>query len=66
LGEFVERTFKLFDENKDGTITKAEFQRFCNRLTKTQVDAAFAKFDSSGDGKLNYREFCDLMNSRKH
>ena len=30
-----------------------------------QVEAAFSKFDISGDNKLNYREFCDLINSRE-
>jgi len=60
----IEIAFKLFDENKDGSISKGEFKKFCHRLTKDQVNAAFAKFDASGDGKLDYREFCDLMNSR--
>ena len=31
-----------------------EFKKFCHRLTKDQVNAAFAKFDASG-GKENYQ-----------
>jgi hypothetical protein len=30
-----------------------------------QVEAAFSKFDISGDNKLDYKEFCDMINSRE-
>ena len=29
-----------------------------------QVEAAFKKFDQTGNDKLNYREFCDMMNKK--
>jgi hypothetical protein len=29
-----------------------------------QVEAAFKKFDQTGNEKLNYREFCDMMNKK--
>lgn len=29
-----------------------------------QISAAFAKFDETGNGKLNYIEFCGMMNRR--
>ena len=29
------------------------------------MEAAFNKFDKSGNGKLNYMEFCGMMNARK-
>ncbi len=29
------------------------------------MDATFAKFDKAGNGKLNYIEFCGMMNAKK-
>ena len=29
-----------------------------------QVEMAFSKFDSSGDDKLDYREFCAMINKK--
>ena len=29
-----------------------------------QIDLAFKKFDQTGNDKLNFREFCDMMNKR--
>jgi Ca2+-binding EF-hand superfamily protein len=31
-----------------------------------QISAAFAKFDETGNGKLNYVEFCGMMNRSKN
>ena len=36
----------------------------CKNLTDEQVKVAFAKFDTSGDDKLDYKEFCDMINKR--
>ena len=33
-------------------------------MSTKQVEAAFRKFDISGDDELDYEEFCRLMNSR--
>ena len=41
-----------------------EFMSICKNLTDEQVKVAFAKFDKSGDDKLDYREFCDMINKR--
>ena len=43
---------------------KQEFKKFCGNLSMDQVDAAFKAFDLSGDNKLDYDEFCKLMNNR--
>jgi len=61
----VEKLFKAMDKNGDGFVTKAEFMTICKNLSKAQVEEAFAKFDSSGDNKLDYREFCQMINKRK-
>ena len=53
------------DKDGDGSISKEEFKKVCKGLTNEQVTAAFNKFDKEGTGKLNYREFCSLMHSRK-
>lgn len=29
-----------------------------------QIDIAFKKFDQTGNDKLNFREFCDMMNRK--
>jgi len=61
----LEKLFKSMDKDGDGTVTKEEFSSICKNLSKEQVSEAFAKFDSSGDDKLDYREFCVMIHSRK-
>merc|ERR1712002_753589 len=51
------KVFKLFDQNKDGFITKEEFSKVSKNISKETIDAVFAKFDSNGDGKLCLEEF---------
>ena len=41
-----------------------EFMTICKNLTDEQVKAAFEQFDTSGDDKLDYREFCDMINKK--
>ena len=41
-----------------------EFLSICKNLTDEQVKIAFDKFDTSGDDKLDYREFCEMINKR--
>ena len=36
----------------------------CRNLNKDQIEAAFKKFDQTGNDKLNFREFKDMMNKR--
>merc|ERR1712038_691214 len=62
----MERAFKSMDKDGDGFITKSEFKLVCKNLTKEQISAAFSKFDETGNGKLNYVEFCGMMNRSKN
>ncbi|XP_023332651.1 calmodulin-beta [Eurytemora carolleeae] len=60
----AERLFKLMDKDGDGFVTKTEFREVCKNLNREQIDLAFKKFDQTGNDKLNFREFCDMMNKR--
>merc|ERR1719192_2972076 len=60
----AERLFKLMDKDGDGYVTKNEFREVCKNLNKTQVEAAFKRFDQTGNDKLNFQEFNDMMSRR--
>eukprot|EP00092_Neocalanus_flemingeri_P103330 GFUD01132229.1.p1 GENE.GFUD01132229.1~~GFUD01132229.1.p1 ORF type:complete len:161 (+),score=67.25 GFUD01132229.1:167-649(+) len=60
----AERLFKLMDKDGDGFVTKNEFKEVCKNLNREQVEAAFKKFDQTGNEKLNFREFRDMMTKR--
>merc|ERR1712062_252600 len=61
----IEKLFRLMDKNDDGLITKKEFMTICTKLSKDQVKLAFAQFDTSGDDKLDYREFCEMIRQKE-
>ena len=42
-----------------------EFLAICTTLTEEEVKIAFQKFDTSGDDKLDYREFCEMINNNR-
>merc|ERR1712039_374421 len=51
----TELVFKLYDEDKDGYITKTEMEKgeLSKNLTKEQIEKVFARFDADGDGRLS-------------
>ena len=53
------------DTNKTGTIDKAEFSQAASALAKGQssenVDNAFGKIDSNGDGQISSDEFMSAL-----
>jgi len=61
----IEKLFKNMDKNGDGLVTKQEFLTICKNLTDQEVKIAFEKFDTSGDDKLDYREFCTMINMKR-
>ena len=77
----LEKLFKNMDKNGDGVVTKQvgiiiiilvtgicvyqEFMTICKNLTDEQVKIAFSKFDTSGDDKLDYREFCEMIRKKE-
>ena len=34
-------------------------------MSKEQIERAFAKFDKDETGKINYREYCAMLNKSK-
>lgn len=60
-----ELAFKAIDKNGDGFISKSEFKRICPNMSKEQIDRAFAKFDKDETGRINYREYCEMLNKKK-
>lgn len=60
----AEKLFKLMDKDGDGYVTKHEFKEVCKNLRKDQVEAAFKRFDQTGNDKLNLKEFSDMMSKR--
>merc|ERR1712156_858028 len=72
FGEFMgeetplEKVFKSMDKDGDGSVSKEEFAKLCKHLTPQQIEEGFAKFDTSGDNRLDYREFCLMIHSRQN
>ena len=56
------RTFRQFDYNRDGEISRDEFYKAVNELghsmTQEQVDELIQEADLDKSHTLNYKEFC--------
>ena len=60
--------FKKFDKNNDGFISRKEFRKKIKSLlkkqgkdfTNKQINEAFDRIDSNGDGKISFEEFEDI------
>lgn len=61
----TELAFDAIDKNGDGFVSRSEFRKICPNMSEEQIDAAFKKFDQDGTGRINYREFCSMLNSKK-
>ena len=42
-----------------------EFQKICTNLSTEQIEAAFEKYDISGDDMLDYKEFCGMIHQNE-
>merc|ERR1712169_40150 len=66
IAQFKE-TFKLFDHNGDGTITKEELKSAMLKLGQKPNEAALKahleEFDTDGDGKITLEELKQAMSS---
>mmetsp|Transcript_3649 Transcript_3649/g.5957 ORF Transcript_3649/g.5957 Transcript_3649/m.5957 type:complete len:145 (+) Transcript_3649:46-480(+) len=67
IAQFKE-TFKLFDHNGDGTITKEELKSAMLKLGQKPNEAALKahleEFDTDGDGKITLKEFIGIMKKK--
>ncbi len=67
--EKLETAFSTVDVNNDHKIDWLEIQDCCQKLN-INIDEddyrIFDKCDSSGDGRLDFEEFCDFVESRLH
>ena len=69
--EKMREAFRLCDTDRDGFICKKELAEFLKLAgndegetgleTNQKISVMMALFDQDGDGKLNYQEFCDMM-----
>jgi len=59
-----ELAFKAIDKNGDGYISKKEFRRICPNMSEEEIVRAFDKFDKDKTGRINYREYCEMLNKR--
>lgn len=50
---------------QDGYLTKSELKKRSKRMTPSQIDAVFDKYDKNRDGKLDFHEFKELLASNK-
>jgi Ca2+-binding EF-hand superfamily protein len=66
----IDRLFKLFDINNDGTIAYDEFMKIVvgelNETRRQCVDAAFGKLDRTGDGVVTLEDLRDLYKPDRH
>ena len=69
IEEDIEKSFKVFDIDGDGLITKDELQTTMNSLgepmNEVEVKAMIAEADLDGDGKINFKEFKILMDNKE-
>ena len=57
--------FDKFDLDKSGEISVSELNQILSKVnqfyTEKQIDELIRRFDTNGDRKLNFEEFCRLM-----
>ena len=68
IDEDMDHSFKVFDRDGDGLISKDEFQDTMDSLgepmSADEVNAMIAQADLDKDGKLNFNEFQLLLESK--
>ncbi|KAH8925291.1 calmodulin [Atractiella rhizophila] len=61
----LRETFKVFDADGNGYITKAEIEsvmkKLGDQLSSEQLDEMLKEADTNGDGKIDYNEFAKMF-----
>jgi Ca2+-binding EF-hand superfamily protein len=67
IDDDFDQTFKEFDQDGDGHITKVEFKLAMagrhEKVTGDELDSIFEHADEDGDGKINLVEFAKAWNA---
>jgi len=60
-------TFKFFDKEKSGHLTKIQFKAACaavgEDIPDEKLESVFRSFDKDGDGKISFDEFISFVSS---
>ena len=68
VSEDIAHSFKVFDRDSDGLITKEELMITMNNLgeplSEEEVVTMIEEADLDGDGKINFMEFKKLMENK--
>ena len=63
----IRQTFRTFDENRDGTLNKAELRNGLNRfnfgLSDNDIDRLMLLLDRDGSDSVSYDEFIKVLNN---
>jgi Ca2+-binding EF-hand superfamily protein len=66
IAEYRE-AFDLFDLDKNGLISPYEIQKIMkdlgNKLSMSEVEEIFRKFDANGDGLISFEEFVTMIHT---
>lgn len=57
----VELAFRKFDINRDGFLSREEFDQMMKNVSKEQADRIFRSCDTSGDNKISLQEFREML-----
>ncbi|KAG2489663.1 hypothetical protein HYH03_011775 [Edaphochlamys debaryana] len=62
--EHLYMAFRFFDADDSGFITMDELHAALHRVcSREEIEELMRQADTSGDGRIDYEEFCDLMRS---
>ncbi|TRY70065.1 hypothetical protein TCAL_15024 [Tigriopus californicus] len=61
----VELAFRKFDANRDGFLSRAEFDEMMKDVEKEQADRIFRACDQAGDGRVSLEEFRNVIQRGK-
>jgi calmodulin len=65
----VKAMYRMYDTDKDGSISKKELAKLMSmgesQIGSGMMSLVWSMADEDGDGRLNYDEFCKLLNKYK-